>query len=324
MKETGGESSPLVSVVMPSYNCEKYIGEAIESVLNQTYKNWELIIIEDGSADNSLEIIQNYRDKRIKLLCNELNRGIADATNRGIKESAGRYVALLDDDDIAEKNRLELQVNYLENHAEIDILGGRTTFINESGEVIDYSGVPRNNPKYIRAVLLFNCMDFLNGTAMIRKEFVEKHHLHYENGCYGMQDYKFYIESSKVGNISSINRFLLKHRLHNGNETDRNFRIFGKERQQTYARFQCHSLEKSGFCLTEDALALINKALSEKGGGCDSIQELQELYEIFCELLRQGERMKIDYLEELEHVCKTKMAEQLMKIENLFGNKKAV
>lgn len=74
---------PLVSVVMPSYHCEKFIGEAIESVFGQSYKNWELVIVEDGSKDHSLEIIQAYEDERIKLFCNKENTGIAEATNRG-------------------------------------------------------------------------------------------------------------------------------------------------------------------------------------------------------------------------------------------------
>lgn len=309
---------PLVSVIMPSYNSEKFIGEAIESVLEQTYENWELIIIEDASADHSQEVIHAYKDERIRLLCNEVNRGISESTNRGIEESRGKYIALLDDDDIAEKDRLTLQVNYLENHTEIDILGGRTTLIRESGEIIDYSGIPRNNPKYIKAVLLFGCMDFWNGTAMIRREFIDKFHLRYENGYYGMQDYKFYMESSKVGNISTIPQFLLRHRFHSENETDRNFQLFQKEREKTYARIQRDSLEKSGFCLTEDSLSLINKVLAEKDGRCDSIEELSRLYWVFHELLRQGREMEIDYLDELEHVCRVRMAGQLVRMKNFF------
>lgn len=310
--------SPLVSVIMPSYNGERFIREAIESVLVQTYENWELIIIEDASTDHSIEVIKTYKDKRIRLFCNEQNKGIAESTNRGIQESRGKYIALLDDDDVAEKDRFTLQVDYLETHPEIEILGGRTTFIDTSGKVIDYSGIPRNNPKYIKAVLLFGCMDFLNSTAMIRRGFIEKFHLYYENGYYGMQDYKFYMESSKLGNISTIPQFLLKHRLHNGNETDRNFRLFQKERERVYAKIQCDSLKKSGFCLKKDDMAFINKVLAEKDGKCDSIWELRRLYWIFYELLRQGRELEISYLNELEHVCRVKMAEQFIRMKRLF------
>lgn len=309
---------PLVSVIMPSYNCERFIGEAIESVLQQTYVNWELIIIDDASVDNSLDIIQKYSDKRIKLFCNESNKGIAESTNRGIEKSKGKYIALLDDDDIAEKRRLFLQVEYMEAHPEIDILGGRTTFIDEMGNVLDYSNIPRSNPKYIKAVLLFNCLDFMNSTAVIRKNFIEKNELSYKNKCYGMQDYRFYIESSKVGNISSINKFVLRHRFHQGNETDRNFNEFPIERKNTYAQFQRYSLQKSGFSLTEREITLVNNTLTEKGVRCNSIQDLKQLYMIFNKLISQGKKMKIDYLEELEHVCKIRMAEMLIKLDGLF------
>lgn len=317
-KENREKMKPLVSVIMPAYNGEKYIQEAIDSVLEQTYENWELIIIEDASADHSMEIIKRYQDKRIRLFCNEQNKGIAESTNRGIQESRGKYIALLDDDDIAEKDRFTLQVNYLETHSEIDILGGRTTVIDTSGKVIDYSGIPRNNPKYIKAVLLFCCMDFWNSTAMIRREFIEKFHLYYENGYYGIQDFKFYMESSKVGNISTIPQFLLKHRLHSGNETDRNLRLFQKERERMYAKIQCDSLEKSGFSVKKNDMTFLNKVLAEQNGKCDSIQELRQLYWIFCELLQQGRKMEIDYLNELEHVCKVKMAEQLIRMKHFF------
>lgn len=309
---------PLVSVIIPSYNGEKFIGESIESILEQTYENWEIVIIDDASTDHSLEVIKTYKDKRIKLFCNEVNKGIATSTNRGIQESRGEYIALLDDDDIAEKDRLALQVKYLETHKEIDILGGRTTLIDELGEIIDYCDIPRNNPKYLKAMLLFGCFSFFNSTAMIRREFIEKNHLQYENGCYGMQDLKFYIESSKLGNISSIPQFLLRHRIYGGNETDRNFQFFKNERERMFARFQCESLKKSGFRLTNKELMLINKVLAERDGKCDSIQEFNQLYWIFHKLLQQGRESKVDYLDELGHVCRVKMAEQLIRLTDFF------
>ncbi len=310
--------SPLVSVIMPSYNAGKFIGEAIDSILQQTYENWELIIIEDCSSDNSLEIIQRYKDSRIKVFYNRKNRGISETTNKGIQESKGKYIALLDDDDIAEKERLSLQVEYLEQYPEIDILGGRTKVINEQSEIINFLGKPRNNPKYIKAVLLFSCMDFMNSTAMIRRDFIENNNLYYRNGCYGMQDFRFYIESSKVGNISTIENFLLKHRVHAGNETERNLCENRAERAKVYAEFQRYSLWRSGFRIDELSLRLINKILAERDGKCDSKYEWIQLYQIFKQILEQGKKMNIDYLEELKHVCKTKLSEKLVRVEDFF------
>ena len=249
-------SLPLVSVIMPAYNAEKYIGQAVESIINQTYSNWELIIVDDKSIDNTLNIIKEYKDERIKVYMNDVNKGIAFTTNRGIENSNGKYIALLDDDDIAEYNRLELQVQYLEQHEEIDILGGRTVLIDSDGEYVKFLNTPRNNPKYIKAVLLFNCMDFLNSTAMIRKGFIELYNLCYRENCYGMQDFKFYIDSSKVGNISTIDRLLLRHRIHEKNETTRNMTVYAKERVEKYAEFQRDSLKESGFNIGQAVVGL--------------------------------------------------------------------
>lgn len=304
---------PLVSVIMPAYNAEKFIAEAIESVLKQTYNNWELIIIDDCSTDDTLKIIQSYTDERIKVFCNAENKGVAETTNKAISICDGKYIALLDDDDIAENSRLSLQVDFLEQHPDIDILGGRITLVNDTGDIISYEYQPRNNPKYIKAVLLFSNLDFANSTAMIRKEFIQKNYLQYQNGCYGMQDYRFYIESSKIGNISSIDRFLLRHRLHDDNETERNFKNHGIERARKYAEFQRYSLAQSGFRLEETDLQLINKVMTEKDGKCESEQELILLHKVFSKLIDQAVEMNIDYLYELRHLCKVKLAEQLIK-----------
>lgn len=307
--------NPLVSVIMPAYNAEQYVGEAIKSVLDQTYDNLELIVIEDCSTDNTLQEIKKIKDARLKLYKNKQNFGIAAATNRGIDVCKGRYVALLDDDDIAMPERLRLQVEYLEEHGDIDILGGRSIVIDKVGNVIDYEATPRNNPKFIKAMLLFNNMDFRNGTVMMRREFLTKNRLRYENECYGMQDLKFYIESSKLGGISSIDKFLLKYRIHDNNETVKKMKEFQRERAEKYAEFQKVSLHKSGYVLKEDHMNIIHKALAERNGQCESFDELKLLFQAFGELLKQADHMNIDYYEELNILCKKRFTEKLVKLD---------
>lgn len=308
---------PLVSVIMPAYNGEKYIEEAIKSILEQSYEHIELIVVDDSSSDHTQKIIKSFKDKRLFAFFNEENKGISYTTNRGIRESNGKYIALMDDDDVSEYNRLKIQVDYLEEHSQIDILGGRTTCIDEKGAVLYYGGIPRYNPKYIQAVLLFNCMDFMNSTAMIRRDFIVKNNLLFEENCFGMQDFKFYIESSKIGKISSISEFLLKHRIHANNETERNFKFYEKERAEKYAQFQRYSLKKSGFILLENELQFINKVLSERGGKCETKEDLRTLYDIFTKLLGQAKKMDLDYTEELAHLFKVKISEQIM-VTDLF------
>lgn len=303
---------PLVSVIMPAYNAEKYISDAINSILEQTYDFFELIIVEDGSSDKTLEKIMQFKDKRIHVIRNNKNRGIAYSSNYGIQMCKGKYVALLDDDDMAFPNRLELQVEYMEKHPEIDILGGMSEDINSKGHHYRYGNVPRNNPKYIKAVLLFHCVDFRNGTAMIRKSFIEKNNLKYQDNCLGMQDYKFFIDSSKCGNISTIDYPLLKYRVHNESETNRSKREQANERAQLYAKFQRDSLLASGYKLKNEDLNIINKVLKETDGNCDNIEEIRLLRKALCEILRQAKKMNVDYYKELEIVCKKELSRKLM------------
>ena len=106
----------LVSIIMPNYNASKYIDASIQSVLNQTYKNFELIIVDDVSTDNSVELIKKYKDKRIKLFINEKNSGAAISRNKALREAKGKWIAFLDSDDTWEQNKLEDQLHFMERN----------------------------------------------------------------------------------------------------------------------------------------------------------------------------------------------------------------
>lgn len=306
----------MVSVVMPAYNAEKFIGRAIDSVLAQTYGDFEFIIIEDCSTDGTLRIIESYDDKRIRLFKNNANKGIAYSTNIGLRESRGEYIALLDDDDMAAAERLEIQAGYLDSHPEIDILGGRSIVVDEHDSFLWIGGTPRNNPKYIKSLLLFKRVDFMNGTVMMRKSFIVKNGLSYREGCLGMQDHRFFIESSKVGSISSVDKVLLYSRVHGANETSRAKRENAAQRAKKYFEFQEYSLKSSGYALEDSKMRLIGKIFSEEGAVCADYVEFKELVNALEELLRQAKDMNADYFSELEHVCRTSAAEQTARMKN--------
>lgn len=128
---------PLVSVIMPNFNGAKFLCQAIESVVNQTFDNWELIIIDDSSDDESLELIQRYADKdgRILLLNNEINSGVAFSRNRGISLASGKYIAFLDSDDVWLPQKLERQIE-LFNKYNCKIAYSAYEVINESNDVL--------------------------------------------------------------------------------------------------------------------------------------------------------------------------------------------
>lgn len=312
------DRKPLVSVIMPAYNGEKYIGDAIESVLDQSYDNFELIIVEDKSTDSTLEVIQRYKDSRLFLYLNSENRGIAYSTNRGIAKSKGKYIALLDDDDIALKRRLEWQVEFLEEHEDIDILGGRSALIDSNGKFIKYDTEPIYNPKYIKANMLFYNKRFANCTTMMRRSFIEENDLKYQEGCLGMQDFKFFIDSSKVGTISSIDHLVHLKRIHEEEETVKKKKNHAKERAEIYARFQRDSLEKSGFILKEEHLCAINEIVTENSAEKYSKEDVIRLYIAFKELIRQAREMDIDYLAELEYACKKILGNRLLPRTDIF------
>ena len=143
------ESSPLVSVIMSVYNGEKYLSKAIESILNQSYRNFEFIIVDDASTDSSLEIINEYLkiDNRIIILSNNVNIGLGSSLNKAIQFSSGEFIARMDSDDISIPDRLEKQINYLLEHKNIHILGGDQIIIDERGVVISSLIYPKNELK---------------------------------------------------------------------------------------------------------------------------------------------------------------------------------
>lgn len=130
------ENTPLVSVILPVYNGGKDLGAAIQSIINQTYENWELILMDDGSKDGSLERMQKFKDPRIKLFSDGVNKGLSRRLNEAVSQTTGTYIARMDADDIAFPKRLESQVKFLEANKEIDLVGCRAVAFKSDGDII--------------------------------------------------------------------------------------------------------------------------------------------------------------------------------------------
>lgn len=200
----------LISVVMPVYNAQKYLDEAIQSILNQTYKNFEFIIINDGSSDESLNIIQKYKkqDERIVLI-NRQNKGLVYSLNEGIKISKGKFIARMDADDVSFNNRLELQLKFmLEN--DLDICGGDFVYMDENGGDISISIVAKTKDEI--AIAMTNTIAFAHPSVMIKKEFLLKNNLLYRDKKAEDIDLwaRMYNCGAKFGNVNAI---VLKYRV---------------------------------------------------------------------------------------------------------------
>jgi len=166
--------NPKVSVLMPAYNTEKYITEAIESILNQTFKEFELIIIDDCSTDRTWEIIQDYtkKDNRIIALRNEKNLGIPENRNKLISLSKGKYVVWQDSDDISMPYRIEKQYNFMENHPDVGICGGWLLFFNNNNNKI-YTQKYNIKDTFLRKNI-FKFSPVSQGVSIVRKKIYNK------------------------------------------------------------------------------------------------------------------------------------------------------
>lgn len=285
-------NNPKVSVIMPSYNKEKYIGASIDSVLNQTFQDFELIIIDDVSKDHSVDIIQMYQDERIRFYQNTENVGIAQNRNRAIDLAKGEYIALLDADDISTNFRLEKEVEYLDHHPDIAVVFGEFLEIDEEDNIKETYFVPMKNPAYIKARLMVQ--DIIpNGSSMYRKDFVNKHNIRYRDGYLGMDDYLFWVECSLYGNITGLSELFLywRNTKNNGTNTYKYSDEYKVNRYKKYSEILKFALQQNGFILTQDEENLYCKILSEYSYKITTESELKEFLRIIKKICMQSEDM---------------------------------
>lgn len=168
-------TTPYISVVMAVYNGEKYLAEAIESILQQTFRDFEFIIVDDASTDSSAEILQSYqaKDDRIKIIKNEVNSGLGVSLQRGIQCARGELIARMDADDISSLDRFQKQIDYLSAHPEIWIVGGDFITVDEDGAPTSEMIFPKDSELMRWNMLLGSGLIVSNGAAMIRKKVFE-------------------------------------------------------------------------------------------------------------------------------------------------------
>jgi glycosyltransferase involved in cell wall biosynthesis len=187
---------------MSVYNAELYLKEAIESILNQTYKEFEFIIINDGSTDNSLAIIKDYsnHDSRI-ILINRENKGLIYSLNEGISKAKGKYIARMDADDISLPNRFEEQIKFLENNLDIGVVGSDAIVFHKDDKSIWTTYSDSNRTK---AELLFSS-PLIHPSVMMRKSIIDKYKLFYKKEYIHAEDLELWIRFANVSKLSNIN-----------------------------------------------------------------------------------------------------------------------
>ena len=203
------KNEALVSIVMPAYNCEKYVVEAINSILAQTYRNWELLVLDDGSKDNTLRIIEDFsqNDSRIKALPNGKNMGVSATRNRGIELASGEWIAFLDSDDMWKPEKLEKQFEIVEKEAAEFLFTG-SSYINEEGE--PYKGIfevpEKITYKKLRNQNVISCSSVLVKKKYFEHIKMEKDEMH--------EDYAVWLRILKLGVTAyGVNEPLLIYRI---------------------------------------------------------------------------------------------------------------
>ncbi|HEB9332197.1 TPA: glycosyltransferase family 2 protein [Campylobacter coli] len=204
---------PMISVVMATFNREAYVSDSIESILKQTYSDFEFIIIDDCSSDNTYHIVKKYasKDQRIVLLKNESNKGLIYSLNKGLQKAKGKYIARMDDDDISMPQRLAKQINFLETNKEITVVGSYLKSFGEDG--IEYKTWVDVDKHYLVEIMLqFKC-PISHPNVMIRKSFLNKYNLQYDEKYKHAEDYGLWLDIIKHGGkIENIPEVLLIHR----------------------------------------------------------------------------------------------------------------
>lgn len=201
--------SPKVSVLMPVYNAIPFLEGAVESILTQSFKDFELIIVDDGSSDGSYALLEEYlkRDPRVQIIRNPKNMGIVYSLNSGISLCRGDYIARMDADDISLRDRIRLQFAVMETDKEIAALGTALTYIDSSGRELGViRDCPLGNPNLSQTPLL-------HPTVMLRKAVLERYGLRYLEKYRYAEDYYLWLQLGRVGKLSAINEVLLKYRI---------------------------------------------------------------------------------------------------------------
>ena len=233
----------LVSIIMPNYNSEKYVGETIQSVLNQTYQNWELLFVDDCSTDNSLEIVRSFGDDRIKILQNETNSGAAVSRNYALRLAQGKWIAFLDSDDLWIPEKLEKQISYMNDN---DICFSYTDYevIDEDDQLIS-TFIPRLDVCTYKDILKHNHIGCL--TAVYNAEKLGKFFMPVD--AIKREDLACWLSILKTGvQAHCLHERLAKYKVHSNSVSSNKFKMM-KYQWLTYRKVEKLNFFKSTYYL---------------------------------------------------------------------------
>lgn len=210
-----------VSIIMPVFNAEKYLAEAISSIIDQTFNDWELLIINDGSTDSSKSIIEAQTDKRIRYVENETNLGLIATLNKGISLCNSQYIARMDSDDAAHPERLNCQVRFLDKNEDYLMCGTSAIVVDEKGNRSGSIVNPTRNEDL--QISLFFTNPFIHPSMMIRRSALRN--LRFDQAALHVEDFELWTRIAEKGKVANLSYPLLNYRWHNANVSSSNATI---------------------------------------------------------------------------------------------------
>jgi len=212
--------TPLVSVIMPVRNAGSFLMEAVESILSQTYKNLELIVINDASTDGSLKILASFKDKRIRIFSNKKQLGVTKSANIAIPKARGEYIARMDADDVSFPTRIAKQVAFLKKNKKVVAVGAQCELINSSGVKIGEKLFPLNDLKIRK--MIFSSVPVQQPALMVAAGRLPKNFVWYDENLSSAEELELLFKLFEYGEIRNLDGFLLRYRIHKGNTSLKN------------------------------------------------------------------------------------------------------
>ena len=280
------------SIIMSAYNARSTIGESIESILAQTFRNYEFIIIDDASTDDTVKIIKQYKDSRIRLFCNVQNVGLTKNLNKALKIANGKYIVRMDADDISMDNRLERQIAYMDKNPQVMLSScSSVTFGKERKK-----NIIRLSKKEIKALLIFQSVlphpGFIFRSSLIQEGY------HYNENFRYAQDYEFQAHVAEKYEISCLSDCLIKYRVSNKQISIDKY----EEQMECANRVRAKQFMKYGICLKKDEAEILKKVCQMRICELNKIQRIRAILMIY--------RLKINIWyrkekgrEEIDKVC---------------------
>ncbi len=288
-----------VTVLMPVFNGARYLRQAIDSILNQTYRDLEFLIVNDGSEDPTQEIIESYRDPRIRVIHHLKNQGLACSLNEGMDLARGEYIARMDADDVSLPHRLSTQGAFMDEHAEVDVCGSFVKYIrNESPRLFSENKRPVEHQAICARLFVECCIS--HPTVIMRRSSFKKHHLYYDRAFEFCEDYELFVRAKGKLHFHNIPKALLYYRVHDDNISSK---LYSSDQQRVLTKLVwCKQLLDLGITPTQEErelhctilnLGLVN--LDDNGFNREWAARVEEWLN---NLLEANQRTKV-YQEEL-------------------------